>query len=504
MGAAGFAIEAGLSDATEEEAQIKRLMVQGASEVVGLVDHTKWGRAAFATFCETTDIGVVVTDAGAPAGDGRGGCRDRRRGPPRRADDRPRRGRRPDPHRRRPVVMPAATAPAPPRRRAAPPAVALRDISKRFGATQALADVTLELRARRGPRARRRERRRQEHARQDPRRHPHPDTGTVGLAGEPIVLARPGPRPRAGDRGRPPGAAAVPGPVGRRERLHGPRAGRRRFGTVDWRAMRRQAAEIFRGLDVRIDPSASVRGLSMADQQLIEIAKALSLDARVLILDEPTASLSAHEVERLFTIVRQTRDRGVAVLFVSHRLDEVFELCDVATVFRDGKPRRHGADGVADDGRPHPPHGRPGGHAVPEGRNAGRRRPARGRGPGPRRGVPGRLVLGPGGRDRRHGRARRRRPDRGRAGPVRDRPGATPARSGSAASRWRSSPSDAHERRHRLRPGGPPPGRPRPRLLDRRERDAADPAPPVPAAVRPRPRRTRRGRPLRASSSASG
>ena len=66
MGAAGFAIEAGLSDATEEEAQIKRLMVQGASEVVGLVDHTKWGRAAFATFCETADIGVVVTDAGAP------------------------------------------------------------------------------------------------------------------------------------------------------------------------------------------------------------------------------------------------------------------------------------------------------------------------------------------------------------------------------------------------------------------------------------------------------
>jgi len=66
MGAAGFAIEAGLSDATEEEAQIKRLMVQGASEVVGLVDHTKWGRAAFATFCETADVGVVVTDAGAP------------------------------------------------------------------------------------------------------------------------------------------------------------------------------------------------------------------------------------------------------------------------------------------------------------------------------------------------------------------------------------------------------------------------------------------------------
>jgi rhamnose transport system ATP-binding protein len=75
----------------------------------------------------------------------------------------------------------------------------------------------------------------------------------------------------------------------------------------------------------------------MADQQLIEIAKALSIDARVLILDEPTASLSAHEVERLFAIVRQTRDRGVAVLFVSHRLEEVFQLCDRATVLRDGR-----------------------------------------------------------------------------------------------------------------------------------------------------------------------
>jgi DeoR/GlpR family transcriptional regulator of sugar metabolism len=67
MGAAGFSIDAGLSDATEEEAQIKRLMVEGASEVVGLVDRTKWGRAAFSTFCETADLDAVVTDAGSPA-----------------------------------------------------------------------------------------------------------------------------------------------------------------------------------------------------------------------------------------------------------------------------------------------------------------------------------------------------------------------------------------------------------------------------------------------------
>jgi rhamnose transport system ATP-binding protein len=101
--------------------------------------------------------------------------------------------------------------------------------------------------------------------------------------------------------------------------------------------MRRQAAGLFDELDVRIDVTAPVRGLSMADQQLIEIAKALSVDARVLILDEPTASLSSHEVERLFSIVRRTRERGVAVLFVSHRLDEVFSLCDQATVLRDGR-----------------------------------------------------------------------------------------------------------------------------------------------------------------------
>ena len=96
----------------------------------------------------------------------------------------------------------------------------------------------------------------------------------------------------------------------------------------------------------------------MADQQLIEIAKSLSVDARVLILDEPTASLSAHEVERLFTIVRRLRDRGVAILFVSHRLDEVFDLCDRATVFRDGRHVITTATGRPHDRRPHPAHGR--------------------------------------------------------------------------------------------------------------------------------------------------
>ncbi len=110
-----------------------------------------------------------------------------------------------------------------------------------------------------------------------------------------------------------------------------------RLGTIDWGAMRRAAQSLFDELDVQFDVDAPVRGLSMADQQLIEIAKSLSVDGRVLILDEPTASLSAHEVERLFAIVRRLRDRGASVLFVSHRLDEVFALCDRATVLRDGR-----------------------------------------------------------------------------------------------------------------------------------------------------------------------
>jgi rhamnose transport system ATP-binding protein len=110
-----------------------------------------------------------------------------------------------------------------------------------------------------------------------------------------------------------------------------------RLGGIDWGAMRRAAHAVFEDLGVRMDVGAPVRGLSIADQQLIEIAKSLSLESRVLVLDEPTASLSAHEADRLFTIVRQLRDRGVAILFVSHRLDEVFALCDRATVFRDGR-----------------------------------------------------------------------------------------------------------------------------------------------------------------------
>jgi rhamnose transport system ATP-binding protein len=105
---------------------------------------------------------------------------------------------------------------------------------------------------------------------------------------------------------------------------------------VDRRAMRRQVQELLDRLGVRLDADRPVRGLSIADQQIVEIAKALSFDARLLIMDEPTAALSGPEVERLFSVVRTLRDGGAAVLFISHRLEEVFAICDTVTVMRDG------------------------------------------------------------------------------------------------------------------------------------------------------------------------
>ena len=214
--------------------------------------------------------------------------------------------------------------------------VELRGVSKRFGATAALTDVSLDLRAGEihalvgengagkstlvkilaGVHA--------------------PDSGTILLDGASVHI----PNPMAA---RSLGIAVVHQEpklfpdLSVAENVFAASPPQGRLGSIDWGDMRRSAEGLFEELDVRIDVRSPVRGLSMADQQLIEIAKALSVDASVLILDEPTASLSAHEVERLFAIVRRTRDRGVAVLFVSHRLNEVFALCGRATVLRDGR-----------------------------------------------------------------------------------------------------------------------------------------------------------------------
>jgi rhamnose transport system ATP-binding protein len=111
------------------------------------------------------------------------------------------------------------------------------------------------------------------------------------------------------------------------------RQGRR----IDAKAMQSEAAAIFRRLGVPLDPGRVARGLSIADQQVVEIGKALSVNANVIVMDEPTAALSAAEVDRLFEVIRTLKGQHAAVLFISHRLEEVFAICQTVTVMRDGR-----------------------------------------------------------------------------------------------------------------------------------------------------------------------
>jgi ABC-type sugar transport system ATPase subunit/ribose/xylose/arabinose/galactoside ABC-type transport system permease subunit len=108
------------------------------------------------------------------------------------------------------------------------------------------------------------------------------------------------------------------------------------IGAVDWSRMYSEAQALLVSLGVKLDPKAKLRGLSIADQQMVELAAALSQKARVLLMDEPTAALTPEEVGDLFRIVRRLRDQGTAIVFISHRLDEVFSISDRITVLRDG------------------------------------------------------------------------------------------------------------------------------------------------------------------------
>jgi rhamnose transport system ATP-binding protein len=112
----------------------------------------------------------------------------------------------------------------------------------------------------------------------------------------------------------------------------------RELGAVmNWRALYKASDALIARLGVKLDVRRAASGLTLAEQQTVEIARALSLNVKVLIMDEPTASLSAHEVERLLTIARALKESGVAVLYISHRLDEIFRIADRVTVLRDGK-----------------------------------------------------------------------------------------------------------------------------------------------------------------------
>jgi rhamnose transport system ATP-binding protein len=216
----------------------------------------------------------------------------------------------------------------------ASPVLEMRNISKRFGATQALSAVSLQLR------------RGEVHALLGENGAgkstlikimtgvQSPDAGEMLLDGQPISLHSSQDAQRYGI------AAMYQEPmifpdlsvaenifIGHRNRGH----------IVDRRKMEKDATEVLARLGVQIEVDEPARGLTLAEQQTVEIAKAISLDVRILIMDEPTASLSAHEVRRLFSIIDNLRSQGVAILFISHRMDEVFEISDTVTILRDGQ-----------------------------------------------------------------------------------------------------------------------------------------------------------------------
>ena len=214
------------------------------------------------------------------------------------------------------------------------PILEIRGVAKRFDATQALEDVSLSLHAG------------EIHALLGENGagkstlikivtgvH-QPDSGQILLGGQPVTI-------RSAAEAQRLGVAAI-----YQEPLLFPDLNvaenifishQDRGAVVGWREMFREAEKILAELGMTLDVRKPARGLTLAAQQSVEIAKAISLNVRVLIMDEPTASLSAHEVQELFKLVRDLKRQGVAILFVSHRMEEVFEIADKITVFRDGR-----------------------------------------------------------------------------------------------------------------------------------------------------------------------
>jgi rhamnose transport system ATP-binding protein len=161
-----------------------------------------------------------------------------------------------------------------------------------------------------------------------------PDSGTVRIGGQPVVLRGTG---AAQDSGI---AAIYQEPMVFPDLTVAENifiSHRARGAVIDWAAMQRDAAQVIARLGVTLDPRRPAADLTLAEQQTVEIARAISLNVRVLIMDEPSASLSDHEVSRLHGIARSLRDQGVAILYISHRLEEVMTLAETVTVMRDGQ-----------------------------------------------------------------------------------------------------------------------------------------------------------------------
>jgi monosaccharide-transporting ATPase len=161
------------------------------------------------------------------------------------------------------------------------------------------------------------------------------DAGSVELAGQPVAFAGPAAAQRAGVSTVYQEVNLCPNLSVAENILLGREP--RRWGRIRGRDMRRRAEELLARLDLRLDVSAPLGSQSIAVQQLVAIARALDVSARVLVLDEPTSSLDSGEVERLMAVMRSLRAEGMAILFVSHFIDQVFAISDRMTVLRNGK-----------------------------------------------------------------------------------------------------------------------------------------------------------------------
>ncbi|MEV8308641.1 sugar ABC transporter ATP-binding protein [Streptomyces flavidovirens] len=216
------------------------------------------------------------------------------------------------------------------------PVLALKDVSKSFGAVRALQDVSLQLFPG------------EAHALAGENGagkstliktlagvH-RPDTGQVLLDGAPVAFHGPADARDAGIAVIYQEPTLFPD-LSIAENIFMGRQPRRALRRIDRKAVHAATAALMRRLGVDLDPQRPARGLSIADQQIVEIAKALSFDARVLIMDEPTAALTGSETARLFSVVEALRAEGAAVLFISHRLEEIFQLCRRVTTLRDGR-----------------------------------------------------------------------------------------------------------------------------------------------------------------------
>ncbi|MFF4233535.1 sugar ABC transporter ATP-binding protein [Streptomyces sp. NPDC001820] len=163
-----------------------------------------------------------------------------------------------------------------------------------------------------------------------------PDEGEIVFGGEPVRFATPLAAQHAGISTIYQEVNLVPLMSVARNLFLG-REPRGRLGLIDFRRMHREADAALRSLGLRVDVRRPLRELGVGAQQMVALARAVSVDARVVVLDEPTSSLEPREVRTLFGVIRMLKERGIAVVYVSHRLDELYEVCDTVTVLRDGK-----------------------------------------------------------------------------------------------------------------------------------------------------------------------